>query len=238
MNGKLYMIPVTLGETSVDRYQPQYNINVMRRIRYYVVENARTARQYLRSIFSDLDISALTIWEVDKHDGYSYPRKEVINVLQGGEDVGFMSEAGCPGIADPGHLVVRDCHSASIGVVPLVGPSSILLSLMASGFSGQNFTFHGYLPFDDRERKKILSLMLSGATKYHQAQIFIEAPYRNDRLLRSLVDTLPGNLSLCMAVELTTPSEEIHRMPLSEWKKKLATGATWHKRPAIFILGE
>lgn len=238
MMGKLYMIPVSLGEAKAERYQPQYNIGVMERLRHYVVENARTARQYLRSLFGDLDISTLTIWEVDKHHDYAYPRHEVMAALHEGHDVGFMSEAGCPGVADPGHVVVRDCHKAGIQVIPLVGPSSILLALMASGFSGQNFAFHGYLPFDEQERKKKLNLMQTGVLKHRQAQIFIEAPYRNDRLLQDLTDALPGSISLCMAVELTTPAEEIYRMTLAEWRKKLKSGATWHKRPAIFLLGD
>lgn len=232
------MIPVNLGESPVERYQPPYNLNIMQNVHHYVVENARTARQYLRSLFADMDISALTIWEVDKHHGYTYPKSEVMEILRSGQDVGFMSEAGCPGVADPGHLVVRDCHQAGFRVVPLVGPSSILLSLMASGFSGQNFAFNGYLPFDDKERKRVLGSMLTKVTKQHQAQIFIEAPYRNDRLLKELTEALPGSVSLCMAVELTTEHEEVYRMTISEWKKKLNSGATWHKRPAIFLIGE
>jgi 16S rRNA (cytidine1402-2'-O)-methyltransferase len=239
MTGTLYLIPVSLGDSPTADYCPETNKVVVERLNHFVVENARTARRSIRSLCPAKDLSVVQLYEVDKHRGYSYPREEVLALLRSGVDVGFMSEAGCPCVADPGAIVVADCHRAGIRVVPLVGPSSILLSLMASGFSGQSFCFHGYLPFDDKVRRRLLSDFAARVRKSGETQIFIEAPYRNDRLLSDLVALLPGDLSLCMAVDLTTEQEEIHRMTIREWSKLLSESKpTWHKRPAIFLLGK
>lgn len=234
--GSLWLIPITIGSADTGNYQPSHNLRVLENTKHFVVENARTARQYIKSVLPKADISQLNIIEIDKHDGYKYPREEVMAILGRGEDVGLMSEAGCPAVADPGHLVVRDCHRAGVRVVPLVGPSSILLSLMASGFNGQNFAFHGYLPFDKQERRKKLQELQRRADQ-GETQIFIEAPYRNDKLIRELANNLPKAIELCVAIDLTTPSEEIHRHPLSEWVALLDKGRSWHKRPAIFLIG-
>lgn len=236
MKGKLWLIPISIGDAPLERYQPMENTERMARLKHFVVENARTARQYIKKTVPSADISALNIIEIDKHNGYEYPKESVLRLLNTGEDVGLMSEAGCPAVADPGHLVVRDCHRAGIRVVPMVGPSSILLSLMASGFTGQRFAFHGYLPFDKQERRKKLTELQNRALG-GETQIFIEAPYRNDKLIRELTSALPKSLELCVAVDLTTDKEEIHRYPLSEWTKYLDKGAEWHKRPAIFLIG-
>lgn len=239
MSGKLYLIPVSLGESPESRYTPSHNQEVVGRLSHFVVENARTARRCIRSMCPDKDLDQVTLLEVDKHKGYSYPREEVMSLLGAGEDVGFMSEAGCPCVADPGSIVVADCHREGIRVVPLVGPSSIILSLMASGFTGQSFAFHGYLPFGERERRQLLSDAVARVRKAGETQIFIEAPYRNDRLLRELTTTLPKDLSLCMAVDLTTDHEEIYRMTVSQWRALLSSGdKSWHKRPAIFLIGK
>ncbi len=235
--GKLFLIPISIGDVGVERYLPPDNLNVIRAIKYFVVESARTARQYIKSILPEINISDLTILEVDKHHGYNYPKEEVLELLRSGTDVGLMSEAGCPAVADPGHHVVADCHVAGIRVVPLVGPSSILLSLMASGFSGQNFAFHGYLTFDSKERRKIL-LDWQRKAQQGETQIFIEAPYRNDKLIEELVELLSPSQKLSVAIDLTTPQEEIITLPLSEWRKVMKGGASWHKRPAIFLLGK
>lgn len=235
--GKLYLIPISIGEVGAGRYLPADNLNVIKATHHFVVENARTARQYIKSVLPDINISDLTIIEVDKHQGYSYPKEEVLALLKSGVDVGLMSEAGCPAVADPGHHVVADCHTAGIRVVPLVGPSSILLSLMASGFSGQHFTFHGYLTFDSKERRKNL-LEWQRRAQQGETQIFIEAPYRNDKLIEELVELLSPSQKLSVAIDLTTPEEEIITLPLSEWRKVMKGGASWHKRPAIFLLGK
>lgn len=237
MAGTLYMIPISLGEVDTDYYQPQGSIDLIARLDTLLVENARTARQYIRFILPDKDIRSMTIYEVDKHDHYSYPEKAVFEKLQDGTDVGFMSEAGCPGVADPGARVVADCHERGIRVVPLVGPSSLLLGLMASGFSGQRFSFHGYLPYDKDRRRSLLREMAGSTLKRGETHIFIEAPYRNDQLLSELVDLLPPNVRLCLAVDLTTPHEEIYQMTIKDWKKKLAEHPTFHKRPAVFLIG-
>lgn len=238
MKGKLYLIPVSLGDSPAIRYAPSQNVELVSRLSDFVVENARTARRCIRALCPEKDLDDLLLIEVDKHNGYSYPREKVMTRLDEGVDVGFMSEAGCPCVADPGSIVVADCHKAGFNVVPLVGPSSIILSLMASGFSGQSFAFHGYLPYDDRERRQALSDAASRVRRLGETQIFIEAPYRNDRLLRELVELLPKDLSLCMAVDLTTESEEIHRMTISEWRQALTRESSWHKRPAIFLIGQ
>lgn len=234
--GQLWLIPITIGSDNPQRYQPHENIEVIGRLQHFVVENARTARQYIKHLIPAADISSLEIVEIDKHDGYRYPKEEVMNWLQSGLDVGLMSEAGCPAVADPGSLVVRDCHKCGIRVNPLVGPSSILLSLMSSGFSGQSFCFHGYLPFDAKLRKKKLQEFVQRALG-GETQIFIEAPYRNDKLIQELASTLPAQIEICVAIDLTTEQEEIHRYTPSEWLKRLKGGFTCHKRPAIFLLG-
>ena len=239
MTGTLYMIPVELGETETERYIPPYNLSVMDRLEVFVVENARTARQYLRKLFKDKDLNSLNIYEVDKHEGYKYPKEEVFNCLRRGIDVGFMSEAGCPGVADPGAKVVEDCHKGGFRIEPLVGPSSILLGLMASGFSGQSFKFRGYLPFDKEKRKNAFKDIALKSEKYSETQIFIEAPYRNDTLLKELSEALPPTLSICLCVELTTPKEEIIRKTAREWKALIAEKKlSFHKRPAIFLVGK
>ena len=238
MKGKLYLIPVSLGDSPVSRYAPIQNVELVNRLSHFGVESARTARRCIRTLCPEKDLDNLLLIEVDKHKGYSYPRERVMTLLSEGVDVGFMSEAGCPCVADPGSIVVADCHRTGYDVVPLVGPSSIILSLMASGFSGQSFAFHGYLPYDDRERRQALSEAASRVRRLGETQIFIEAPYRNDRLLRELVELLPKDLSLCMAVDLTTESEEIHRMTISEWRQALTRESSWHKRPAIFLIGQ
>lgn len=233
--GRLYLIPVSLGDAAVDRYQPAENIKLMADLTTFVVENAKTARQYIKSVLPQVNISQLTIYEVDKHNGYSYP-SEVLAALVGGTDVGLMSEAGCPAVADPGSLIVRDAHRKGVQVVPLVGPSSILLSLMASGFSGQRFTFVGYLPVDDKKRKSLLGDMAHRVRAYGETQIFIETPYRNEKLIAELCRVLPDTLSLCVAVDLTTDREEVHVYTIKDWKK-MEGKLTLHKRPAIFLIG-
>ena len=238
MKGKLYLIPVSLGESNTSRYAPALNVELVSRLSHFVVESARTARRCIRALCPEKDLDDLLLIEVDKHKGYSYPRERVMTLLSEGADVGFMSEAGCPCVADPGSIVVADCHKGGFDVVPLVGPSSIILSLMASGFSGQSFAFHGYLPFDGKERRQTLDEAAARVRRIGETQIFIEAPYRNDRLLRELVELLPKDLSLCMAVDLTTESEEIHRMTISEWRQALTRESSWHKRPAIFLIGQ
>lgn len=236
--GILYLFPITIGSADVGRYLPIENLRLMKEVKNYVVENARTARQYIKKVLPDVNISELTIYEADKHRGYAYAREEVLQKLLAGEDVGVMSEAGCPGVADPGSRVVAECHGAGIRVVPLVGPSSILLSLMASGFSGQNFAFHGYISHDRSMRKKTLLEWQRRVQERGETQIFIEAPYRNDKLIAELCEVLSPNTMLSVAVDLTTPQEEIKRYRLKQWQEQLKRGVTYHKRTAIFLLGK
>ena len=237
--GTLYMIPVELGEVEKERHTPPFNLSIIDRLDAFVVENARTTRQYLRKLFPEKELSALTILEADKHRGYSYPREELLDILRSGRDAGFMSEAGCPGVADPGAGVVEDCHKEGFRVVPLVGPSSILLGLMASGFSGQSFRFLGYLPFDKVQRQKSLREIALRVERFGETQIFIEAPYRNDRLLAEICNLLPPSLSLCLCAALTTPEESVSRHTVTEWQEILTTRKpSYHKVPAIFLIGK
>lgn len=233
--GRLYLLPISLGDAPVERYQPGENLRILARLKTFVVENAKTARQYIKSVLPEVRISELTIYEVDKHKGYSYPAK-VMTALLSGTDVGLMSEAGCPAVADPGSLIVEEAHRKGIQVVPLVGPSSILLSLMASGFSGQRFTFLGYLPIDEKKRKGLFADMAHRVRAYGETQIFIETPYRNEKLIAELCKTLPDSMRLCVAVDLTTAKEEIYVHTITEWKKTVSE-LSLHKRPAIFLIG-
>lgn len=238
--GKLYMIPITLGSAQKEVYQPILVEQTIDRIQYFIVENTRTARQYIRSIFPDKNLNDLTFYQVDKHHNYQYDSEAVFECLESGNDVGFMSEAGCPGIADPGSEVVRACHTQGIQVVPLVGPSSILLVLMASGMNGQHFTFEGYLPFDDKERIARIRQMYASVVSHNHTHIFIEAPYRNDKLLTALVQNMPSSgVRVGMAVDLTTPDEEIIVQDRKGWYSLIQNSKewSWHKRPAIFIIG-
>lgn len=236
--GKLVLIPVSIADVGVGHYLPADNLKIIEHTKCFVVENARTARQYIKSILPHINISDLEIIEADKHQGYSYPREDVLAKLKAGMDVGLMSEAGCPAVADPGHHVVADCHRVGIQVVPLVGPSSILLSLMASGFSGQSFAFHGYLTFDSKERRKLLLDWQRRVQQFGETQIFIEAPYRNDKLILELSELLSPSQLLSISIDLTSSDEEIITLPLSEWRKLIKGGRSWHKRPAIFLLGK
>lgn len=235
MSGKLFLLPVSLGDANPSRYLPPYNIQVIDRLTAFIVENARSARQFIRQLLPQKDISSLTILEVDKHNGYDYPKDELLTLLRSGVDVGVMSEAGCPAVADPGAKIVKECHQNGIEVVPLVGPSSILLALMASGMDGQQFTFHGYLPHDKARRKTLLTQFTTSWTGTH---IFIEAPYRNDALLDELLAVLPHHVRLCVAVDLTTGDEEIHSRTIAEWRslRNKKRELSWHKRPAIFLI--
>ncbi|MDO4695552.1 SAM-dependent methyltransferase [Porphyromonas sp.] len=235
IKGKLYLIPISLGISPTDRYQPLYNLQVLSGLKVFIVENAKTARQYIKSVLPESKISELTIYEIDKHNGYVYPA-EVMQVLLSGTDIGLMSEAGCPAVADPGSLIVREAHQKGIQVVPLIGPSSILLSLMASGFSGQRFTFLGYLPIDEKKRKSQFTDMIHRVREHGETQIFIETPYRNDKMIAELCKTLPDSIHLCVAIDLTTENEEIHSHSIKEWKK-IFSQISLHKRPAIFLIG-
>ena len=198
----------------------------------FVVENAKTARQWLKWYGHPTELRQLTIWEMKASDR----REEILGYLApllAGINVGLMSEAGCPGIADPGANVVREAHRAAIRVVPLVGPSSILLALMASGLNGQRFTFHGYLPVDRNERVKTITELEQRSRRDDETQIFIETPYRNAALFQALVDTCQRETLLCLAADVTADDEMIVTRTIGEWRKD---NSGLEKRPTVFLL--
>lgn len=230
--GKLILIPIALHENSMQVLLPSY-LETLTILRHFITENTRTSRRFLRSVIPDFNINDSTFWELDKHNS-SQSFSEVIQTLMNGHDVGLMSEAGCPGIADPGSKVVLEAHKHGITVIPWIGPSSILLSLMASGLNGQNFTFHGYLPSKSgiELKNKIIQLEQT-SLKTGGAQLFIETPYRNESLFKVLVETLKPTTLLHISIDLTSPDEIIKTLPIAEWK---TTKIDLHKKTAIFVI--
>ncbi|MCC7331146.1 MAG: SAM-dependent methyltransferase [Flavobacteriales bacterium] len=231
--GKLYLFPVTLGETPINQVIPEYNFNVLNQIDIFLVENIKTARRFLKQSNIEKPIHEIVLFEIGKHgETEKYPT--YIKYLSEGKNIGVLSEAGCPGIADPGAALVALAQEKGYNVVPLVGPSSILLSLMASGFNGQNFCFHGYLPIENKSRISKLKDMERLAFKEKQTQLFIETPFRNNQLMKDILQTLNSNSMLCIAVDITTTDESIQTKTVSEWKK---TQIDLHKRPCMFLIG-
>lgn len=228
----LYLIPVPLSEGSLDAVLPTRNIEIVREIKHFIVENVRTARRFLKKCDRDIDIDTLTFYELNRHtkpeeiSGYLTP------LLQG-QPMGVISEAGCPAIADPGADVVAIAQRKSLKVVPLVGPSSILMSVMGSGFNGQSFAFLGYLPIDAGARAKKLKDMEYNIRVNDQTQVFIETPYRNNKLIAELSKTLPKHLKLCVASDITGERESIVTRGVAEWAK---VKYDYDKIPTIFLL--
>ncbi len=228
----VYLIPVMLGDTDADRVLPSFNLDVIRGLRYFIVENLRSARRFLKRCDRSIDIDSLVFAELNEHT----PAEAVSELLapaEAGHDVGVISEAGCPAVADPGADVVAIAQQRGYKVVPLVGPSSILMSLMGSGFNGQSFAFNGYLPIDSGARAAKLKEMERRIRHEHQTQIFIETPYRNNRLISELSHALPGAMKLCVASDITGERESIVTRPLSYWKN---ASYNYDKIPTIFLL--
>ena len=230
--GALYLIPVTLGDTPIDKVLPSSNREVIASIKHFIVEDIRSARRFLKKSNPEIVIDDLTFYTLNEHtkgeDIGSY-----LNAINEGLNVGVISEAGCPAIADPGADVVAIAQSRNIKVVPLVGPSSILMSLMASGFNGQKFTFNGYLPIEPNERAKAIKLLEQRAYAEDTTQIFIEAPYRNAKLIADLVKTCRPQTKLCIASAITCEEESIITKPIKEWSKRTPEVG---KIPAIFLI--
>jgi len=229
--GTVYLIPVPLADEAAAKSFTPYLIDTINSIKEYIVENEKTARKFLKEAGLKTPQSELTIHDYSKHNRDS--TADFFKGLQAGNDVGLMSEAGCPGIADPGAEIVEKAHRMGIKVVPLVGPSSILLALMASGFNGQSFTFHGYLPIDKTERSKKIRQLESVAEQNNQTQIFIETPFRNNPLLEEILKTAHPKTRLCIACDLTSATEFVQAKTIAEWQKKVPE---LHKRPTIFLL--
>ncbi len=221
-----------MSDSPVANVLPPLNIEIVREIRHYVVENIRTARRFLKRCDPSIDINAITFTTLDEHtDPAEVPA--MLAPIADGQPVGVISEAGCPAVADPGADLVAVAQQKGVTVVPLVGPSSIIMALMASGFNGQTFAFNGYLPHESRARTEKLHEMERLIRTRRQTQIFIETPYRNNRLIAELVSTLPSGMRLCVASDITGPSQEIITLPLAKWAKR---AYNYDKIPTIFLL--
>ena len=231
MPGILFLIPNTLGENAPDEVIPQKVIETAKRLRHFIVEDVRTVRRYLRRIDRTFPIDDSQFFELNQHTDRS-KIEPYIKPLLDGNDMGIISEAGCPAVADPGADIVALAHRKGIRVVPLVGPSSILLAQMASGFNGQSFAFVGYLPIEAAERQKRLRKLEHRAKEENQTQLFIETPYRNMKLFDELTATLKGDTRLCIACDITLESEYIETRTIGEWKQKKPQDL--NKRPTIF----
>ncbi len=230
--GKLFLIPVSLGSGNIDKEIPAGNLQVINQLDEFIVENTRTARRSLRAMGYTKDFDSVKFHILDKHT----PPIDIPGFLKNaadGKKIGLLSEAGSPCIADPGQQVVKYAHGKDLTVVPLVGPSSILLALIASGFNGQNFIFHGYLPIDKKQRIRKIKEIEQDAIKYDRTQIFMETPYRNNALLDDLTKNSGLSTLLCIASDLTTEQEFIKTLSIEEWKKKLPN---LNKRPTIFLI--
>ncbi len=232
MKNALYLIPSTMSDAPVGDVLPAGNIALCREIKHYVVENIRTARRFLKRCDRDIDIDSLTFTVLDEHTSPA-DVPAMLAPIEQGLPVGVISEAGCPAVADPGADLVAVAQQRGITVVPLVGPSSIIMSLMASGFNGQTFAFNGYLPYESRARSEKLREMERLIRTRQQTQIFIETPYRNNRLIAELVSSLPSGMRLCVASDITGPKQEIITLPLAKWAKR---AYNYDKVPTIFLL--
>ena len=228
----LYLIPTILApDTTEFVLSPQIK-DTIKATDYYFVENIRTARRFISELKVGKVIDELYFFEVDKDTNIEQIRKYFKQIPQN-QHIGVISEAGCPGVADPGAIAVKVAHQLGIKVIPLVGPSSILLALMASGFSGQSFVFHGYLPIDKIERAKKIKVLEIESRK-QQTQIFMETPFRNDSFLEDLLNTCQSDTLLCIACNITAPDELIQTKTVNQWKTKKPD---LHKKPTIFLIG-
>ena len=228
----LYLIPTTLGETALDTILPAQNDQIVISLKYFIVENIRTARRFLKKVNREINIDELTFFELNQHTSPEEIRT-FLKPMQEGQDMGVISEAGCPAVADPGADVVAIAQQRNYVVKPLVGPSSILLSLMASGFNGQSFTFHGYLPIKQSDRAKMLKKMEVQIYNNNQTQLFIETPYRNMKMLEDILTVCMPDTKLCIAVDITLETEFIKTKTVKEWKSQKPD---LNKRPCIFLL--
>lgn len=230
--GKLYLIPVTMGESDPMDVLPQTVKRTIELIDHYIVENEKTARKSIKGVLPEKKQSELVLFALNKHTD-TKEHLSFIQPLLAGKNMGLMSEAGCPGVADPGAVIVKLAHEKGIQVIPLVGPSSILLAMMASGMNGQSFTFNGYLPIDKGEKKSALKNLEKLSFDKNQSQIFIETPYRNNKLLEDILQALQPTTHLCIATDITLPTEYIKTLRVADWKK---TKVDLHNRPTIFII--
>ncbi|HSI76049.1 MAG TPA: SAM-dependent methyltransferase [Lunatimonas sp.] len=230
--GKLYLIPSVLAEGTAHQVITPQVKDVISHTKYYLVENLRTARRYISSLKLGIEIEKLDLHILDKNTD-SQELQHLMKALFEGNDIGIISEAGCPGIADPGAVAVAFAHQKGIQVVPLSGPSSIFLALMASGFSGQSFTFHGYLPIDKKELVHSIIGLENASKKVRSTQIFMETPFRNQKMLENLLQNLHPETLLCIAKNITATDELIQTKRVQEWKRN---PPDLHKIPTVFLL--
>lgn len=235
MNAALYLIPTVLGDSPAESVFPPRNREIILSIRHFIVEETRTARRFLKFIDKGIDIDQLTFYPMGKHSDPS-AISAYLAPLRKGESVGMISEAGCPAVADPGAAIVAQAQSEGLKVVPLVGPSSILLAQMASGMNGQSFAFNGYLPIDEGAKVRTLKRLEARALKEGQTQLFIETPYRNGKLISLMLRTLAASTRLCIAAGVTCSSESIVTRSVGEWRKTEIPDLS--HTPAIFCIGE
>lgn len=235
METGLYLIPTTLGDfNTAEKVLPEYNIRTTHNIKIFIVEQVRTARRFLKKIKHPIAIDDMTFFELNKHTDYSKVTN-YLNSIETGESVGLLSEAGTPCIADPGSVIVKLAHEKSIKVFPLIGPNSIILSLMASGFNGQNFSFHGYLPVEKNARAKSLQKLESLSGINNQTQIFIETPYRNNAMISSILKNCNKQTMLCVASNISLDNQYIKTLSVSRWGKEKVD---LDKKPTIFLLSK
>ncbi len=235
MEGKLYLIPLTLGDfDTMDNVLPVFNRQIIHSLTAFIVENARTARRFIKKTGHPLPIHELTFVEIGKHDSVA-DALSFFNETIRHQSVGLLSEAGTPCVADPGAVIVKEAHENNVEVIPLVGPNSIILALMASGFNGQDFAFHGYLPVDKKQLAQKIRGMELIARKEGQTQIFIETPFRNRQLFEQVLKICNAGTKLCIAVNLTLPSQMIRTLSIEAWKKQKVDLA---KKPAVFLISK
>lgn len=232
MKGNLYLIPNLLGNSPVDQVVPRGVTQIVSQLDHFIVENVRTARRYIRKLDPEKPIDPLTFYTLNKHTSRE-EMEQMTDPLEEGHDMGLISEAGVPGIADPGEEIVKHAQEKHIRVIPLTGPSSILLALMGSGLNGESFAFNGYLPIKSGERIKKIRALEKKSRHEGQTQIFMETPYRNDKLLGDILSHCREDTLLCIASEITTEREWIRTQSIREWKKN---PPGLHKKPSIFIL--
>jgi len=228
--GKVYLIPTVLYEDAVETI-PAYLLDAVKNCSVFFVENEKTARRFLKKLWREMVIDNYQWFTI--HKAEEGVKQQFLDLLQAGKNIGIISEAGCPGIADPGQLLVEAAQQHDIIIKPLVGPSSILLALMASGMNGQCFQFHGYLPIDAGERRKKIKELEADSHRRNCTQLFIETPYRNNALIKDLLQSCRDETKLCIAVDITAPSEDIKTKTIKNWKQ--ATPDI-HKRLAVFLM--
>jgi 16S rRNA (cytidine1402-2'-O)-methyltransferase len=232
IHGILYLIPSMIGESPVTKVIPGFNIKVIEDLRFFIVEEIKTARRFLRQVSPGIDFDTIQFFINNEHSK-DHDQSSCIEPLLNGSDMGLLSEAGIPCVADPGAEIVKLAHQHNIKVVPLIGASSLLLSLMASGFNGQNFVFHGYLPIDKISRIKKIKDIERSIYLNNQTQIFIEAPYRNIQLFEAITEVCSDTTQLCIATDLTMESETIKVQSIRNWKGKKPD---FHKKPTVFLM--